>query len=194
MSCKLDKSVTFDCDALQQGGIENYIYILNYSEWKNATVTLDGTTEEIASITLTETGDAAYKITCPKSSNIIATSVMRAVDGVDGFDDQVDVRINSIEQLDRTNLQRIRFNKVVIIVPLLDGRAQIFGGKVNATPEAVGVGLRLSDWQDNPGDAGVGGTLQFVAKTPDTDPPEVIGSQLIAADVDLEALLTPVSP
>lgn len=192
MSCKLDAGVAFDCDALQQGGIENFIYILNYSEWKTATVTLDVTTEEISAITLTESGAAAYKITVPKSSNVIATSVLRAVDGVDGFDDMVDVRINSIEQLVRTNLQRIRFNKVVIIVPLLDGRAQIFGGKVDSTPAAVGVGLRLSDWQDNPGDAGLGGTLQFVAKTPDNDPPEVIGSQLITSDVDLEALLTPV--
>ncbi len=192
MTCKIDKGVVFDCDALQQGGVENFLYVMNYSEWKTATVTLDGTTKEITAITLTEVGAAAYKITVPKSSNIIATSVLRAIDGVDGFDDSLDVRINSIEQLDRTNLQRIRFNKVVIIVPLLDGRAQIFGGKVDSTPAAVGVGLRLSDWQDNPGDAGVGGTLQFIAKTPDNDPPEVIGSQLIDSSVDLEALLTPV--
>jgi len=193
MSCKLDAGVTFDCDALQQGGIQKYLYILNYSEWKTATLTVDtGATEEITAITLTETGAAAFKITTPKSMNIIATSVLRAIDGVDGFDDQVDVRINSIEQLVRTNLSRIRFNKVVIIVPLLDGRSLIYGGKADSTPEAVGVGMRLSDWQDNQGDAGVGGTLQFIAKTPDNDPPEVYAAQVIASTVDLEALLTPV--
>jgi len=192
MSCKLDAGVVFDCDALQQGGVENFFYILNYSEWKTATVTLDVTTEEISAITLTESGAAAFKIQTPKSSNIIGTSVLRAIDGVDGFDDQVDVRIASIEQLVRTNLTRMRFNKVVIILPLLDGRAIIYGGKVDATPEAVGVGMRLSDWQDNQGDAGLGGTLQFVAKTPDNDPPEVYASQLIASTVELEALLTPI--
>ncbi len=193
MSCKIDKSVTFDCDAVQQGGIEDFFYLLNYSEWKTATVTKDtGVTEEITAITLTETGAAAFKYALPKSSNLIATSVLRAIDGIDGFDDQVDVRIASIAQLDRINFARIRFNKVVAIVPLLDGRALIYGGKVDATPAAVGVGMRLSDWQDNQGDAGVGGTLQFVAKTPDVDPPEVFEAQVIAAAVDLEALLTPV--
>jgi len=193
MSCKLDAGVTFDCDALQQGGIQNYFYILNYSEWKTATVTKDtGVTEEITAITLTETGAAAYKIQCPKSSNIIGTSVLRVIDGVDGFDDQVDARVNNIDALVRQNLVRMRFNKVVIIIPLLEGRAIIYGGKVDATPSPVGVGMRLSDWQDNQGDAGLGGTLQFIAKTPDVDPPEVFEAQVIASTVDLEALLTPV--
>lgn len=194
MSCKLDSGIAFDCDALQQGGIQNYFYIMNYSEWKTATLTVDtGDTEEITGITLTESGAAAFKIQTPKSSNIIATSVLRAVDGVDGFDDQVDARIASIEQVDRTNLQRMRFNKVVVIVPLLDGRALIYGGKADATPSPVGVGMRLSDWQDNQGDAGVGGTLQFVAKTPDVDPPEIYSAQVVASTVDLDGLLTPVT-
>lgn len=193
MSCKLDAGVSLDCDALQQGGIQNYFYILNYSELKTATVTVDtGVTEEITGITLTESGAAAYKITTLKSMNIIATSVLRAVDGVDGFDDTVDFRVNDIDQLVRTNLLRMRFNKVAIIVPLLDGRAMLYGARVNDTPEVQGVGLRLSDWQDNQGDAGVGGTLQAVAKTPDSDPPEVGTRQVIASTVDLEALLTPV--
>lgn len=192
MSCKIDRGVAFDCANPQQGGIQNYLYIMNYSEWKTATVAIDPTTSEITDITLTETGAAAFKIAVPKSSNIIATSVLRAIDGVDGFDDTVDVRINSIEQLDLEAIQKIRFNKVVIIVPLLDGRSRIYGGKVNETPAAIGVGLRLSDYQDNQGDAGMGGTVQFVAKTPDNDPPEIAASQLIASDLDLEALLTPV--
>ena len=193
MSCKIDKSIAFDCDAPQQGGFENFMYMLNYSEWKSATVTKDaGVTEEITGITLTESGAAAFKVTVPKSSNIIATSVLRAIDGVDGFDDQIDLRVNSIEELDRRNLARVRFNKVVCIVPLLDGRALIFGGKADDTPEAVGVGMRISDWQDNQGDAGVGGTLQVVMKTPDNDPPEFYPAQIIASSVDLEALLTPV--
>lgn len=193
MSCKIDKGVAFDCDTPQQGGIDKFFYLMNYSEWKTATVTIDtGVTEEITAIALTEVGAAAFKYTLPKSSNLIATSVLRAIDGVDGFDDQVDVRIASIEQVDRINIQRMRFNKVVAIVPLVDGRALIYGGKVDATPSAVGVGMRLSDFQDNQGDAGVGGTLQFVAKTPDTGPPEVFSAQMIASTVDLEALLTPV--
>lgn len=192
MSCKIDKNVAFDCDAPQQGGIYNYIYVLNYSEWKTAAVAIDATTKEVTTITLTESGAAAFKFSVPKSSSIITTSVLRAIDGVDGFDDQIDTRVATIEQLDRINLARIRFNKIVAIVPLLDGRALLLGGKVSATPAAVGVGMRLSDWQDNQGDASVGGTIQFVAKTPDNDPPEVYPAQIVASTVDLEALLTPI--
>ena len=192
MSCKIDKGVAFDCDAPQQGGIVEFLYIMNYSEFKTATVSVDAGTEEIDSIALTESGAAAYKIEVPKSSNIIPTSVLRAIDGADGFDDQVDVRINSIEQLDRNNLARMRFNKVVIICKYVEGRAQIYGGRADSTPSAAGVGMRLSDWQDNQGDASVGGTLQFVAKTPDNDPPEVLPSQVISSSFDLDTLLTPV--
>ena len=191
--CPIDKGVAFLCSTLQQGGIQNYFYMMNYSAWKSATVTKDtGATEEITAITLTEVGEAAYKFELPKSSNLIATSVLRTIDGVDGFDDQIDARIASIEQLDRETIQKLRFNKVVCIVPLLDGRALIYGGKVDDTPSAVGVGMRLSHFQDNQGDASVGGTLQFVAKTPDNDPPEIYSAQTIAASVDLEALLVPV--
>ncbi len=192
MACKLDQSVAFNCDFPQQGGIEAFVYVMNYSEWKTATVTVDGVTNEITNITLTEVGAQAFKVIVPKSNNIIATSVLRAIDGVDGFDDQIDLRINNIEQLVRESFARARFNKVVIIVKLLEGRMQLFGGRVNATPEAVGVGMRISDWQDNQGDAGVGGTLQIVMKTPDVDPPEVQVAQLIASTFDPETLLTPV--
>lgn len=193
MSCEVDKSIVFDCENIQQGGIERYLYVINYSHWKNATVAKDtGATEEITTITLTDTGAAAYKFQVPKSSNIIATSVLRAVDGPDGFDDQIDCRVNTIEELDRRMLAKIRFNKIVVIVPLLDGRSVILGGKADDTPTAVGVGMRLSDWQDNQGDANVGGTIQFVAKTPDNDPPEMYPSQIVASTVDLEALLIPV--
>jgi hypothetical protein len=192
MSCELEESVVFDCDNLQQGGIANAIYGINYTHWKTATVTLDGTSKEITNITLTEVGAKAIKIQVPKSSNIIATSVLRAIDGVDGFDDQLDMRIANIEQVVINNLAKNRFNKMVWIVELLDGRKKIYGGRVNDTPEPIGVGTRISDWQDNQGDASVGGTVQIVTRTPENDPPEVLPSQLIASTFDPETLLTPV--
>lgn len=193
MACKIDKGTAFDCDAPQQGGIGRFFYMLNYEDWKSATVTVDtGVTEEITAITLTESGAAAFKFETPKSQNIIPTSPLRAIEGVDGFDHTVQARVNTIEQLDRDNISRIRFNKVVIIVPLLDGRALLYGAGVNATPSPTGVGMRLSEYNEAISDAGLGAMIQFTAKTPDTDPPEIRAPHLIAAAVDLEALLVPV--
>ncbi len=193
MSCKIDKSITFDCSAPQQGGILNHFYVLNYDEWKDAAVTVDATTNEITAITLTNSGDQGFKFTVPKSSNIIPTSPIRTTDGVDGFDHTVQAMVNTIEQLDRENIERLRFNKIVIIVPLLDGRAQIFGGSVDSTPSPRGIGLRLSAYDEAPSDSGLGGMIQFTAKTPDNDPPEIAAPHLIASSVDLDELLTAIA-
>lgn len=192
MPCKIDKGVAFDCDSPQQGGVLRSIYVMNYSEWKTATVTVDPTSNEITAITLTETGAAAFKFEVPKSSNLIPTSPLRVTDGIDGFDHTVQAMVNTIEQLDRENISRIRFNKVVIIVPLLEGRAQIYGAGVDDTPTPTGVGMRLSVYDESQGDPSLGGMIQFTAKTPDTDPPEIGAPHLLSTDVDLEALLTPV--
>lgn len=187
---KIDKSILFDNTAPQQGGVESYFYVLNYDEWKSATVTRDGTTNEITGITLTEIGHVGFKFSVPKSSNLVYTAPLRTTDGIDGFDHSVQASINTIEQLDRENIERLRFNKIVVIVPLLDGRFQLFGGSVDDTPSPKGIGLRLSAYDEMPADAGQGGMIQFTAKTPDNDPPEISAPALIAEGTDLESLLT----
>jgi hypothetical protein len=194
MSCKIDKGIAFDCAAPQQGGAQSFFYVLNYEDWKAATVTIDaGLTEEITGIALTGTGTAGFKFAVPKSgTNLITSSPLRVTDGIDGFDHTVQALVNTIEQLDRDNIERIRFNKVVVIVPLLEGRAKLFGGSVNSIPSPLGVGLRLSEYDEADTDASLGGMIQFTAKTPDNDPPEIKAPQLIASTVDLEALLIPV--
>lgn len=194
MGCKIDKGTVFNCDAPQQGGVENFFYLMNYSEWKSATVTVDtGVTEEITAITLTEVGAAAFKFQVPKSNNLLPGSPLRAQDGIDGFDHTLAAVVNTIEQLDRQNIARMRFNKVVAIIPLLDGRAQLYGAGVSDTPSAQGVGMRLSEYDETQSDPSMGGMIQFTAMTPANDPPEINPPHLIAASVDLEALLTPVS-
>lgn len=190
-NCLFDVDIPFDCEDIQQGGIEPRVIIGNYADWKNATVTVDGTSNEITGITLASGGIEFYEIAVPKSSNILATEPLRVIDGVDGWDHTVDLRIQSISQPVREALAKVRFNKVVIIVPLLDGRAKIYGAGVDGTPEPVGVGMRLSDWQANPGDAATGGSLQVVAKTPDVDPPEIAPPHIIASSFDIDTLLTP---
>lgn len=192
MSCKVNKLVAFDCEDVRQGGVDTFVIILNYSEWKNATVTVDGATGEITDISLTTQGDAGFKWSVPKSSNLLPTSALRAVDAADGYDHSIDMRLQTIEQLDVENIAKIRFNKVVIIAKQLDGRALLVGAHADATPSPSGVGMRLSEDDANISDPSTGGSVHFIAKTPDNDPPEMKKPTLIATSFDIESLLTPV--
>ena len=192
-NCLIDKGVAFNCAAPVIGGVEQRVIIGNFDDWKNSTVTIDtGVSEEITGITLAAGGVQFYEFETPKSGvNIIPNTPLRVVDGGDGFDHTVDLKVRTLGELDRLNIAKIRYNKVVCIVPLLGGGALLYGGFVNATPEPGGVGLRLSDYQEIPSDASLGGMIQFILKTPDDDPPEQSPAQKIAASFDLETLLTP---
>ncbi len=193
MGCPIDKAIAFNCAAIQPGGIEAEVIVLNYDQWKDATVTVDATSNEILTIVLANTGDAGYLWQSPKDSNIIATHALRVVDGADGYDHQVDMRIQTVEQKDTEAIAKMRFNKIVVIVKQADGRGLLIGAGVNATPSPVGVGMRISEDDANIGDAAVGGTSHFIAKTPDTSPPELMKPHLIAATFDFDAILVPVT-
>lgn len=193
MTCKVDKLIAFDCEAIQQGGVEDYTVLLNQDAWKNATVTIDGVTGEIVTIILTQQGDAGYKWQTPKgAANNMPTHTLRVVDGADGYDHSHELRLQTIEQLDTDNIAKIRFNKILTITPLVDGRFILAGGYVDATPSPVGVGMRLSEDDSNISDASVGGSQHFIAKTPDGDPPEMKKPMLIASSFDIDALLVPI--
>lgn len=181
-NCLIDRGSAFDCDALVQSGIGNYVILINKDDWDAATVVYDtGTTEEITDITLASTKQG-WSFEGSKESNIIPNTALRAVDGMDGFDHTVDIKAFDVSQLSRLNISKVRFNKVVCIIPLLSGKALIFGKDV---------GLRLSDYQDSPGDASLAGLIQFILKTPADGAPEIEGAWIIASTFTLADLLTP---
>jgi len=192
MACNLfNRDIVFDCVTPQQGGIDNRIIILNRGDWMNSTVTVDGSTNEIDSITLAAGGVEGYELKVNKASQIIATWALRPNTNYDGYDHSVDCTVNTIEQLDAEVIAKVRFTKIVVIVPLLEGRAYLLGGTVDSTPEPQGVGMRLSEDGGNLGDAALGGAMKFIAKTPDDDPAEIAKPHLIASSVNLDTLLTP---
>lgn len=191
MGCPLVKDITKDCEAPQMGGVKDYAILINLLDWLNSTCTIDGTTKEITGITLASGGVEGFQYQVLKSSQIIATSILRRVDGVDGYDHSVALRLNTIEELDVRELQKLRWNKVVAIVPQQDSRARVYGGWVNSTPTPLGLGLLAMETDDNIGDASLGGTKFIRLATPDFDPPEIREPHLIASTVDLSALLTP---
>lgn len=185
MACIIDKAIAFDCANITQPGIKANIIVINHDDYLAAmaagNITESSTTEEITAIELT-VGKKGYQFSVPKSSNIITSNPLRRVDGLDGFDHSVNVRVASIEQLDAKQISGMRFNKVVIIVQLLEGRSKVYGANV---------GLRLIELEIMDADAGMGGTIRFVAQTDDKEAPELAVPQLIASTVNLAPLLIP---
>lgn len=180
MACKIDRAAAFDCTALTQPGIKDYFYLINFEDFDdNQVLTVDETSNEITALTLA-VGTQGYKVQSSKgSAQIIPSSPLRAVSAVDGFDHQIDARILDVSQLSVENIEKMRFQKVVAIVPLQSGKFLLYGRNV---------GMRISDFQYNPGDADIGGTMQVVLKTPDNDPPEIHAPILISSDYDITEL------
>lgn len=180
---KIDRGVAFDGDAIVQGGIGNYIYLINKEDFdKYQVLTEDATSKEITALVLAS-GAQGYKFESSKGSiQIIPSSPLRAVTAIDGFDHTADMRILDASQLSMNNAKKLRFQKVVAIIPLASGKFMLLGRNV---------GLRMSDWQMMPGDADTGGTFQVIIKTPDNDPPEIDPPHIVADTFDITTLDTP---
>jgi hypothetical protein len=180
MACKIDRGSAFNCASLTQPGIGDYIILINKEDLDNGAITVDGTSKEIETITL-DTGTYGYKIESSKgSAQILLSSPLRAVTAIDGFDHTVDSRWLDASQLSVENAEKLRWQKVVALVPLAAGGALMYGRNV---------GMRMSDFQYNPGDADTGGTLQVIVKTPENDPPEIHAPIRIASTFDITTLL-----
>jgi hypothetical protein len=179
---KIDRGSAFDGAAIIQGGIGNYLLLINKEDLDLGAITEGAVTKEINTITL-DTATYAYKFESSKgSAQIIASAPLRVVTAIDGFDHTLDVRALDVSELSKRNIVKMRFQKVVAIVPTADGKALMYGRNV---------GMRISEFQENPGDSDTGGTLQFILKTPENDPPEIAAPQVIADTFDLSSLLAP---
>jgi hypothetical protein len=177
---KIDRGVAFDGAAIVQGGIENYAILINHEDLTNGVITEDAISHEIETITL-DSGTYGYKFESSKGSvQIIPGSPLRGVSAIDGFDHTLDMRVIDATQLSVENATRTRFQKVAVLVPLVSGKALLYGRRV---------GMRMSDFQMMPGDADTGGTFQMVIKTPDNDPPEIAAPQLVESTFDILSLL-----
>ena len=178
---KIDRGVAFDGAAIQQGGIGNYAILINKDDFDSGALTVDAVSKEIETITLAN-GTLGYKVESSKgSTQIIPTSILRAVTAIDGFDHSLDILVLDASQLSRDNIKKMRFQKLIAIVPLATGKALLYGRNV---------GLRMSAFDDKPGDADTGGTIKIVLNTPSNDPPEIDPPHIIADTFDLTSLLS----
>jgi hypothetical protein len=180
-NCKIDRGSAFDCANPVQAGIGAFAILINHEDLTNGAITTDVVSHEIDTITL-DVGTVGYKFESSKGSvQIIPSAPFRDATSGGGFDHSLDIRALDVTQLSRENITKMISQKVCAIVPLASGKALLYGRNV---------GLRISDFQENPGDADTGGTIQFVLKTPANDPPEIGAPHVIASTFDVESLLT----
>lgn len=178
---KIDRGVAFDGAAIPQGGIGNYMLLINKEDLDNGAITVDAVSKEIETITL-DAGTYAYKVESAKgSAQIIPSSVLRQVSAIDGFDHSLDTIFIDASQLSRINIAKMRFQKVVAIVPLTNGKAMMYGRNV---------GMRISSFEEKPGDADTGGIIKAMLATPANDPPEIDPPILIESTFDILTLLS----
>lgn len=183
-NCKISRGSAFDCDAVVQAGIGDYMYLINKDDFDNyQTLTEDGTTHNITALVLAS-GTQGYKFEAPKGSlQILATSTARQQTANDGHDHSITVYALDVTQLSRENIDKLKYNKVVAIVPLKDGNFLLYGRYV---------GLRIDgEITETPGDADVGGTIMFTVKTPANDPPENALPHVIDSTFDITSLDSP---
>ena len=178
---KIDRGVAFDGAAIPQGGIGNYMLLINKEDLDNGAITVDAVSHEIETITL-DAGTYAYKVESSKgSAQIIPSCALRVVSAIDGFDHSVDAIFLDASQLSRENIAKMRFQKVVAIVPLATGKSIMYGRNV---------GMRISAFDEKPGDADTGGIIKAMLVTPANDPPEKDPPILIESTFDILTLLS----
>jgi len=182
MACKIDRGSAFDCATLTQGGVKDYFYLINKEDFDaNQLLTIDATSKEITALTLAS-GTQGYKFMAPKGSlHILPTGIQRKTNSLGGFDHSLDVRITDTSQLSIENLEKLQFQKVVAIVPLLNGKFKLYGRNV---------GLRMDVFEIMDADPDTAGTAHLVLAAPD-DPPEVHNPIIISSDFDITTLDTP---
>jgi hypothetical protein len=176
---KIARGVAFDGNAIVQGGIGNYAILINHEDLTGGVITVDGVSQEIETITLAN-GTIGYKFESTKGSvQIIPTSKMKKVTAIDGFDHSIDMVILDSTQLSVDTAKKLRFQKVAVLVPLVNGKSMLFGRRV---------GMRMSDFEIKPGDADTGGSFKVVINTPENDPPEIDPPHIIASSFDINTL------
>lgn len=146
------------------------VFLYNLDDWKAAT--LAESSDEITSIT-NDTGKEAFEISTDKPANIVPQVTQRVVSGgIDGFNHQISFPAVNVGGTERADLEKLLYGKFVAIVFLKQGIGVAYG---------TNVGMRATEWNDQAGEAAVGGLITITLATPDDEPPEIDSGRVINA-------------
>jgi len=180
-----------DCYDLGIGGVTGNLYLINYDDWKTATITRDpdGTITDVA---LTTSGAAAYKYELTRGGSVPATPLTVNNGGKSGFVHTVAAFIPTRSQSIKAEFEKLtNYGRVIAILVMDDNVvvSEVYGDEA---------GLVLSAYDETPGDPAKGGGIQPTLGTPgDTtmevrSPVNFIDTDRATTIAKLEALLVPV--
>jgi hypothetical protein len=173
MACVLESQSLLDCDIPPIGGVQNFVMLYNYTEWREmvdgGNVTFDAA-GMITGIT-NASGVQAWRFDVPDETALVLGSVDRLVDGgIDGYDHSLNMSIIDTKQAQKNVLKAMSFEKVVAVVYRKNGTGEVYGGEQ---------GLKSTTNTYNPNDPSFGGVIPVQLATSSRTSPE----NLMPADV-----------
>lgn len=154
MACIISTQSLIDCDNPNIGGVQNFVMLYNYTEWRamvdtgvNVTRDADGTISDI----INAVDIQAFRFDVPDETALVLGSPDRLVDGGnDGYDHTLNMSILGTKQTKKNILKAMSFEKVVAVVYRKNGTGEVYGDEQ---------GLKSTTNTYNPNDPSVGGVI-----------------------------------
>lgn len=192
MPCKIDIGFSpADCFDLGIGGVTGNMYLINFDDWKSATITRS-VDKTITDVVLTTVGASAFKYELTRGGAAPASPETVNNGGKSGFAHSVVSFIPTREQAIKTEFAKLaNFSRVIAILVMDDNKvvSEVYGDEA---------GLVLTAFDETPGDPAKGGGIQPTLGTPadttlETLPPvNFFDTDRATTIAKLEALLVPV--
>jgi hypothetical protein len=183
--CLIDDGITLNCAVdLVPKVLKPVVYLTNFSDLKEGTITPDGTSLNITSIALAGGGKQWYKFELHKSSGILLpTGIFRAVDeGQPGFDHTIPFKVILHDQDEVNNMAEIRNARVACILQYEGTGGLLFGENV---------GLNITDFQALFNEGTNGNLIGITLATPAGSAPENKPYAILDSTFDFSGLETP---
>jgi len=179
MSCLISKNNIFDCAAVTNESLKPELILINFEDYKAATVAVDGTSKQITDIALVSPA-VGFHYVFPKNSSVLPTVEMRENErSYNAFQHSVDVVAFQIGQTYREDIAKMLNGLVVAIVIRNSGVGEVYG---------AGNGLRMNAFSYAPGTQEGSGVMQFTLATPTNTPGEIAPGIEVAAAFDFSDL------
>ncbi len=167
MACLLNAESLLTCDNPPIAGVQNFVMLYNYTEWRqmvdtgvNVTRDADGTINDIVNLA----GIQAFRFDVPDETALVLGSPDRLVDGgIDGYDHTLNMSIINTKQTQKNLVKAMSFEKVVAVVYKKNGTGEVYGDEQ---------GLKSTTNTYNPNDPSVGGVIPVQLATSTRTPAE----------------------
>lgn len=159
-NCVISTESLFDCANPPIGGVQNFVMLYNYTEWRamvdsgtNVTRDADGTISGITNAV----GIQAFRFDIPDETALVLGSPNREVDGgIDGFDHTCNMSVLDTKQAKKNAVRAMTFEKVVAVVYRKNGTGEVYGDEQ---------GLKPTTNTYNPNDPSVGSVIPIQLAT-----------------------------